>query len=95
MKNRWLNLTQFGNELNSYYLSDQDSYIPDFPDIHLPETVASCSQTNEIAVYTSKSTNTEYFPTWVSKNNAHLITQPMTDIIHTVLKSGQFPRLWN
>ena len=32
---------------------------------------------------TSKSTNTEDFPTWVCKNNAHLITQPMTDIINT------------
>lgn len=101
MNNRWLNMTQFVNELNSYYLSDHDSYIPDFPDMHVPETVASCYQTNEMAVYallsklnTSKSTNTEDFPTWVSKNNAHLITQPMTDIINTVLKSGQFPRLW-
>ena len=37
MNNRWLNMTQFVNELNSYYLSDHDGYIPDFSDIHLPK----------------------------------------------------------
>ena len=53
MNNRWLKMTQFVNELSSYYLSDHDSYIPDFPDMHVPETVASCYQTNEMAGWQS------------------------------------------
>ena len=101
INDRWLNMLQFVNDLNSYYLADHESYIPDFPDMHVTDTVSSLYQTNEMAVFallskldTSKSTSTEDFPTWVSKNNAHLITQPMTNIINTVLKSGHFPRLW-
>jgi hypothetical protein len=69
--------------------------------MHPTDTASSLYQTNEMAVFallskldTSKATSTEDFPKWVSKNNAHLIMQPMSNIINTVLKSGHFPRLW-
>ena len=45
-------------------------------------------------INTNKATDREDFPSWVSKNNAHTLAQPLTDIINTVLQSGSLLKLW-
>ena len=43
---------------------------------------------------TSKSTNSDDFPTWVSKSAVEDICVPVTDIINCMLKTNQYPQIW-
>ena len=45
-------------------------------------------------INTQKASNSEDFPSWISKNNAHLLSQPITHIVNHVLTTGEFPHLW-
>ena len=40
------------------------------------------------------STSTADFPSWISKNNSHLLCTPVSNIINAVLSSGTYPKLW-
>ena len=43
---------------------------------------------------TSKSTNSEDFPTWVSRSAIEDICIPVTDIINCMLRSNLYPHMW-
>ena len=90
----WLTSDQFVDKLNTYYVEQGDS-----TDINIPEIPpTNCDiYTDEIAVFnllskinTRKATYSMYFPIWLSRNNAHILT----DIINTIITSGTFPAIW-
>ena len=45
-------------------------------------------------INTRKATHSEDFPSWISRNNSHLLAQPISDIINSMLRSGYFPAMW-
>ena len=94
----WLTSDQFVDKLNTYYVEQGDS-----TDINIPEIPpTNCDiYTDEIAVFnllskinTRKATHSMDFPSWLSRNNAHILCKPMTDIINAIITSGTFPAIW-
>ena len=99
MDDSWLSIPDFVEKLNEYYLDGHDVAL-DFP-VFPTNDSREIQLTNELEVYnqlmninTQKASNSEDFPSWISKNNAHLLSQPITHIVNHVLTTGEFPHLW-
>ena len=95
----WQTSDDFADNLNRYYLDAQKDVTLDFPEI--PSHHTTIAQIDELQVFrllesinTKKATNSMDFPSWVSKNNAAMICEPMHDIINTILATGKYPSLW-
>ena len=96
----WMSPSQFVNNLNNYYLEAQHGLKLNFPDI--PKLSSTCDlSVSEIEVFkllndidTHKATISEDFPSWISKNNSHILCKPITYIINIVLSSMTFPLVW-
>ena len=64
-------------------------------------TVTPRLETNVIHIYnllsninTKKATSTADYPSWITRNNAHLLAQPITHIVNEILSNSYFPALW-
>lgn len=68
---------------------------PDIPSVENNITIAEQDVYYLLSnIKCHKATNSEDYPSWISKNNAHIIGEPLTDIINSMLKSGSFPACW-
>ena len=97
----WLDVEQFSEKLNEYYVSiggDAEFTIPIIPsttnirnieEISVWEVYNSLKQIN-----TRKSTHSKDYPSWVTKNNAELLAEPICSIINSVLATGTYPAIW-
>ena len=99
MDNSWLTVPDFTEKLNAYYLDNHQSATIEFPSIPRPTT--NIPQVTALEVYhhlssinTQKASNTEDYPSWISRNNAHLLSDPIADIINCILRDGCFPSMW-
>ena len=96
IEERWHSSNEFAQKLNEFYLQDHNK--SDFPEI--PSSGISLHVTEEDTfkllekINTTKSTSTADFPSWISKNNSHLLCAPVSNIINAVLSSGTYPKLW-
>ena len=94
--NNWLSNEEFCDKLNCHYLSGHSPVVfPEIPEDGIPMSV------NELEIYqllnkidTSKATISADFPSWVTKNNSHLLCEPITHLINSILSCGKFPTLW-
>ena len=43
---------------------------------------------------TKESTLSDDYPSWVSRNNAELLAEPITDIINSILSTSIYPTIW-
>ena len=99
MDNSWLTVPDLTEKLNAYYLDNHQSATIEFPSIPRPTT--DIPQVTALEVYhhlssinTQKASNTEDYPSWISRNNAHLLSDPIADIINCILRDGCFPSMW-
>ena len=47
-----------------------------------------------INIDTKKSTISEDYPSWITKHNADILSEPVADIINSMLSESIFPSLW-
>ena len=99
LDDRWLDPQAFCSQLNEYYLSIAGDITIEFPEIPAMENPAIT--VDELDVYkilkkinTNKATHTDDYPSWVTKNNADLLSEPITNIITSILNTGRFPIIW-
>ena len=93
---RWISSSDFADQFNNY-LVDTDVLL-EYPSYAVND---SPGEIEEYIVHyhlenidTTKSTISEDYPSWITKNNAHILSEPITLIINDIFKSGQFPNLW-
>ena len=93
----WLSPRQLARKLNDHYLQT-NNITTDFPEI--PTTINNINVSEEevynlmTKIDTKKSTHSEDFPSWITKNNAHILCEPVSNIINSVLAMGQYPTPW-
>ena len=98
VNNNWIINAEFLDGYSSY-LTNSDSVI-EFPDFHVPiddvpaveeYTVNSHLENLDI----TKATISEDYPTWISKNNSHILSEPITHILNQIFRCRKFPLRWN
>ena len=89
---------QFISNLNDYYLETHENADLNFPEIPSSNKIL---ETNVIHIYnllsninTKKATSTADYPSWITRNNAYLLAQPITHIVNEILSDSYFPALW-
>ena len=100
IEDSWLSITSFTEKLNEYYLEPHQNADLKIPVIPAAEETTT-PPIDEEQVYnllthinTHKSTNSADYPSWISKNNAHLISKPVTHIINTIISQRIYPAYW-
>ena len=98
LHDQWLDLNEFCSSLNEHYVSiggDLDITIPEIPASSAVTTVNVWDIMHVLRkINTFKSTQSEDYPSWVSKDNAEFIAESVTDIINSILRTGTYPRIW-
>ena len=96
IEDSWHSIGEFTSKLNRYYL--QDHIEVEFPEI---PTAGNSITVNELEIYhllndinTHKANHSADFPSWISKNNSHLLASPVTYIVNNILSSGHYPSRW-
>jgi hypothetical protein len=94
----WLSNTKFIELLNDHYLSLHANVNLSFPVIPVTQSNINVTEVQVFKILeqinTRKATNSQDFPSWMSKNNAHIIAIPMTNIVNAMLSQGRFPSTW-
>ena len=98
LEDHWMTPEQFISNLNDYYLETHENADLNFPEIPPSNKIL---ETNVIHIYnllsninTKKATSTDSYPSWITRNNAHLLAQPITHIVNEILSNSYFPALW-
>ena len=94
----WISAQDFTSLINDYYLDGHKDVDLSYPVI-LPGIVLDQVSNLEILrildnINTKKSCISSDFPSWISKNNSHLLAEPITHIMNTMLSKRKFPSLW-
>ena len=98
----FLTTQDFTNNINDYYLTvggeaipQNDLEIRSLHDSH-PLDLLSIGEVKRLIrkLDTTKSTSSEDFPTWLSKECCEDICIPIHDIINCMLSTGRYPTLW-
>ena len=94
MDNKWLTIPQFVEQLNTYYLQNHETTKMDFPAI--PTARADIPKISALKFHhhpsanTQKASNSEDFPNWISRNNAHPQSGPVAHIVVWSYKNAVF-----
>ena len=96
MEDAWLSTEEFVNKLNSYYVQDHNEVVfPEIPSGGIPISMF------EMEVFkfledkdTHKATSSADYASWISKNNSHILCEPITHIVNTILSTGEYPKMW-
>ena len=82
-----------------YYVNivgDVDLNMPDLPQGGNPPVKVEAYAVHRLLCDTNtrKATHASDYPSWVSKNNAVVLAEPMADIVYSILSSGIYPKIW-
>ena len=96
---KWLDNQQFCEELNKYYVEiagDVALSMPEIPPDNQPIALVTEWEVYHhlIKINTRKSTHSADYPSWVTRNNAEILAEPITDIINSILKNDVYPEIW-
>ena len=94
VNNNWITNAEFSGYYNSN-LTINDSVI-EFPDYNV--TIDDIPSVEEFKVNshlenidTTQATISEDYPSWISKNNLHILSEPIAHIIKKIFECGKFP----
>ena len=95
----WHDIPQFCTMLTMYYVNiggDVDLNMPDLPQGGNPPVKVEAYEVHRLLCDTNnrKATHASDYPSWVSKNNAVVLAEPMADIVNSILSSGIYPKIW-
>ena len=70
--------------------------MPDLPPGENPPLKVKAYEVHRFLcnINTRKATYSSDYPSWVSKNNAVVLAEPMADIVNSILSSGIYPKIW-
>ena len=96
MEDTWLSTEEFVNKLNSYYVQDHNEVVfPEIPSGGIPISVTEMEVFKFLEdIDTHKATSSEDYASWISKNNMHILCEPITHIVNTILSTGEYPKMW-
>ena len=94
---RWISCAEFTEEMNKFLLSF--SKPVSFRPIDTAENDIPKVEEYEVYHYltnidTKKSTISDDYPSWITKHNADILSEPVADIINSILSESIFPSLW-
>ena len=97
--NTWLNCDDFCDKLNNYYVNiagDVEFSLPNLPSLTEQITTVGVWEVYDMLkkIDTKKSTHSDDYPSWVSRNNAELLAEPIADIINSILSTSIYPTIW-
>ena len=96
--NRWVKTSELVGILNDYFISvggKRDmSERPELTPAPLSDVSIGEVKYLMRKLDTSKATNCEDFPAWVSKEGCEDLCLPLTDIINCMLQTNSYPKLW-
>ena len=94
----WLYPSQFVENLNQYFSSVGGEEI--LSSVNIPEATLdyefSIGEVKQLLkkINTSKSTHSEDYPSWISKQCCEDLCIPVINIMNTMLQNEQYPKLW-
>ena len=69
--------------------------FPEIPDTGNPYQITELEVFQLLDnIKTQEATSSLDFPSWLTKNNSHIMSKPITNIINAILANGYFPCLW-
>ena len=97
VNNNWITNAEFSGYYNSYHTNNNS--VIEFPDYNI--TIDDIPSVEEYTVNshlenidTTKATISEDYPSWISKNNSHILSEPIAHIINKIFECGKFPLRW-
>ena len=96
---KWLSNDEFASQINEYFTERQNETEILFPHVSLCEDIQPPVTEYEVFgllenINTSKANSDEDYPSWLTKNNSHLLCTPIHHIMATMLDESKFPDLW-
>lgn len=97
---QWLSPEEFVNAQNQYFVSIGGSKIPVVKEMeehrNFPKRSVSIGEVKKVLqqLNTKKATNSNDYPTWITKLCADDLCLPLTDIISCMFETSRFPAKW-